>query len=187
MRLLILTIFIISTVSGIAQNLTVITTNQTGTEESTKARLQEVLQEYNINKWLFKDSVRIVDNQIPHSHPIITLNSRPQTDLSLLGTLIHENIHWILLSKERNMNAAIVEIKQKFTTIPDGQNAGSQSSTYLHLLVNYLEFDGISQIANQRAAIAIFERRKYYKWVHKTVIQNIDYFEKLVIKHNLKI
>lgn len=171
------------------QNLKIGVANQTRKEELTKVKLTRVLQEYDIQKWIFVDTLRIAEREIPHSHPVLTLNTRPQSDLSLLSVFIHENIHWFLEEKSDATNKALEELKAIYQNVPVGYPEGAKSeySTYLHLIVNYLEYDGIKQVAGERAAQAVFQRKTYYTWINRQVLANLKYFEELTMKYQLKI
>ncbi|MEP5610788.1 MAG: hypothetical protein ABJP45_01000 [Cyclobacteriaceae bacterium] len=147
------------------------------------------MEEYDVQKWIFTDTLKIADKEIPHSHPILTLNTRPQSDLSLLSIFLHENVHWFLVENEELTNKAIEELKEKFLDVPVGNREGARDehSTYLHLIVNFLEYDGIKQIAGDRAAQAIFARKNYYRWIYKQVLDNLEYLEELSVKYQLTI
>ncbi|MCR9212184.1 MAG: hypothetical protein NXI13_00590 [Proteobacteria bacterium] len=56
---------------------------------------------YDLSRWEYTKKVRIAPYEIPHSHPILTLNSQyaigPGADEDLiLATYIHEQLHWAL-------------------------------------------------------------------------------------------
>ncbi|MEM6813773.1 MAG: hypothetical protein AAF600_05195 [Bacteroidota bacterium] len=186
-------LFLIWTIAHLSlmrgQNLKIGIENQTRKEELTRVKLTRVLEEYDVQKWIFVDTLRIAEREIPHSHPILTLNTRPQSDLSLLSVFIHENIHWFLEEKKEATDKAMDELKVLFKNVPVGypEGAKSEHSTYLHLIVNYLEYDGIKQVAGERAAQAVFQRKTYYKWINLQVLANLEYLEKLIIKYQLKI
>ena len=183
---LLFSILFISVVSG--QNLKITLANNTEAEIKTKQKLLRVLEEYDVKKWIYTDSLVISEKvDIPFSHPVITLNTEPQSDLSYLAGFIHENIHWYIRSKKREGNVkAIKELQEKFPEVPvgKGQGAGSRMSTYFHLIVNYFEYDAIKQLAGERAARAVIKNRYYYKWIYKQILEDTAYFEALMKKHH---
>ena len=86
---------------------------------------------------------------VPHSHPRLTLNTRHlDSDNLQLSTFVHEEIHWHLVAKAKQTDQAIKELEQSYPTVPieppDG--AEGRDSTYLHLLVNYLEYEAMKTL-----------------------------------------
>ena len=60
-------------------------------ERLTQVQLNRVLNEYDVRKWCFTGIVNIETGAIPHSHPILTLNTRHlKNDNLLLATFLHE-------------------------------------------------------------------------------------------------
>ena len=71
----------------------------TGTEGEARARdqLLLLLDRYELHRWQFTSRVRIEQGAIPHSHPVLTLNTRyPDDDLLALSTYLHEQLHWFV-------------------------------------------------------------------------------------------
>jgi hypothetical protein len=50
---------------------------------------------------------------------------------------------------------------------PDG--ASDEFSTYLHLIVNWLEIDATSQFFDRERVIAHVRALPYYRWIYRTV------------------
>lgn len=49
--------------------------NGTPREQQTKDQLLQLLEQYSLDKWLYTEQVQIKERTIPHSHPILTLNT----------------------------------------------------------------------------------------------------------------
>src|SRR5207249_4670064 len=45
-------------------------------EMQAKIQLQRILKSYDLSKWIFTKSVLIERGAVPHSHPVLTLNTR---------------------------------------------------------------------------------------------------------------
>ena len=174
---------------GWSQDLKIRTAHMTTTELMFKKKLKRILEEYDVEKWIYTDTITIDDTAIPRSHPVLTLNTRPQSDLSLLATFIHEQVHWFLEENDNKTNDLMKELRTKFPTVPvgNGEGARDEYSSYLHLIVNFLEFDGIKQLAGERAAQAVIARKAYYKWIYRQVRANRAYLAELIRKHGLRI
>ncbi len=72
---------------------------QSGTplEERGRDQLRRLLRTYDLHKWLFTRDVLIQSGVIPHSHPVLTLNTRyVDDDTAQLATFVHEQLHWFL-------------------------------------------------------------------------------------------
>jgi hypothetical protein len=57
-------------------------------EKTARVQLRRLVDQFDVEQWLFTEKVLIDDSQwIPHSHPVLTLNSRYlDDDLSQLST-----------------------------------------------------------------------------------------------------
>src|SRR5262252_3895760 len=84
-------------VSLSAAELEITLKNGSPPEASTAEQLRGLLQRLDVAPWLFTTRVEIEARAVPHSHPVLTLNTRHlgQDDL-LLSTFIHEELHWWL-------------------------------------------------------------------------------------------
>src|ERR1051325_322669 len=112
-------------------------------EQQTKAQLQRLLKTYDLAKWIFTKAVLIDEKSIPHSHPVLTLHTRHlKDDELLLSTFVHEQSHWLLTQNDKNAGEAIKELRVMFPKVPVGfpEGADDEASTYLHLIVIYLEY-----------------------------------------------
>jgi hypothetical protein len=65
-------------------------------ELEVKIILEEILKTYPCP--IFTDRVLIEKGSIPHSHPILTLNTRNLDPLLIAETFVHEQFHWFASS-----------------------------------------------------------------------------------------
>ena len=80
-------------------------------EVQTKDQLQRLLKTFELSRFLFTTSVLIDQTAIPHSHPILTLNTRHlKDDDLLLSTFVHEELHWFLVQHNNETNEAIKDL-----------------------------------------------------------------------------
>ena len=66
-------------------------------ELQTKQRLEALLTQYDLAKWIVTTAVVIdEDAPTPHSHPVLTLNTKglARDPIALLSSFIHEQMHW---------------------------------------------------------------------------------------------
>lgn len=178
--------------SALAQEgLQISTKNATDRELRKKEQLVRLLKQHDLSKWIHTKAI-VIDEQtrIPHSHPVLTLNAdQTDDDLATLSTFIHEQIHWLAEAKPAQTEGAIEELKVIYPGAPDGPPEGARNrySTYLHLIVCYLEYEGMRELVGSekaRQTIEVFSQR-FYKWVYRTVLNDTAKIKAVVQKHGL--
>jgi hypothetical protein len=162
----------------------------TSAEVQTRDQLLRLLREFDVSKWIFTDRVLIDERSIPHSHPVLTLFTRYTDDDDLLiATFLHEQIHWYLVAKQAATNDAIADLKALFPAVPIGGRAGARNeySTYLHLVVCYLEWRVTeSVLGEQRARRAMeFFTTSHYTWVYRTVLARGAEIERILVTREI--
>ena len=161
-------------------------------ENQTRAQLIRLLGAYDLDDWIFTTSVVIDERAIPHSHPVLTLHTRHnENDLHLLSTFVHEQIHWHLVAKSDQTQSAISELMKMFPSAPTGGTEGARNaeSTYLHLIVNYLELQAMKDLVGDRRAKEVFDfwTTDHYTWIYRTVLSDEDKIGAVVTQHALGI
>ena len=164
--------------------------SQTPDELEIKSQLEALLKKYDLEPYLYTKKVRIKEETIPHSHPVLTLSTDFQgKEVYLLSTFLHEQMHWYSLAKDYNqeaLGAALVKMYPKVPiALPEG--GGSEMGTYLHLLVCYLEYHTLARVIGETAALEHMEfmATQHYTWVYKTLLKDMDQLGALFKKHNL--
>ena len=174
------------------RNFSITTAHDSERENRTRAQLTRLLGAYDLDDWIFTTSVVIDERAIPHSHPVLTLHTRHiEDDLHLLSTFLHEQIHWHLVAKSDQTQSAISELMKMFPSAPTGgtEGAGNTDSTYLHLIVNYLEFQAMKDLVGNRRAKEVFDywTTDHYTWIYQTVLSDQQEIGAVVTKHALGI
>ncbi len=159
----------------------------TGTEQETEAvrQLKRILGRHDISKWTFTTEVRIDARDIPHSHPVLTMNANYlDRDELALAVLLHEEIHWHLSAHNEDTKKAIAEFRRIYPTVPTAPPEGARDefSTYLHLIVNYLEYLALQLILGVDDARSILElwREKRYRWIYGKVLDDTSRIDGVV-------
>jgi len=165
--------------------------NSTPNEVKVKAQLERLLKTYDLTKWIATPSI-IIDEKttIPHSHPVLTLNTRHIKDDDLLvSTFVHEQMHWFVDRDEKKLEAAMVELKKMFPDAPSGppEGARNQASTYLHIGVCYLEYRALRELKGELKAKQVMEfwSTDHYKWVYRTVLERPRDIGTIMFKYDL--
>jgi len=158
-------------------------------EAQTKEQLQRLLRVYDVSRWLFTKSIIVDEQAIPHSHPTLTLSARHvHDDELLLSTLVHEELHWFVADRKQS-DDAIKELRRLFPTVPTQGPAGAngEESTYLHLIVCFLEYQADQQLLGELKARQVMEfwATDHYTWVYKTVVERERDLAGVLAKHKL--
>lgn len=143
-------------------------------EKKGKQLIEDFLQRYDLEKYIFTKKIIIQSRIIPHSHPVLILNTR-QIDQPerYFSTFIHEQIHWFFYDRKKQTDQFIEGMKILFPNIPNSESGGAKDdiSTYLHLGVCYYEFLALSYYLGEEKAKSIFETSDVYSWVNKQVLE----------------
>ena len=163
------------------------TKNNSKYEIGVAERMQKLLDKYDLSKWIFTHKVIVEDHVIPHSHPVLTLNTKKQGDNELLSTFIHEQIHWYVDEHSESEKEAIAEFRKKYKNVPvrNGKGARDEYSTYLHLIVCYLEYRSMVELVGQQEAERIMRAMNHYTWIYETVLRDEDYLRRTIKRFNL--
>jgi hypothetical protein len=163
-------------------------------ELQTKQRLETLLTQYDVTKWIVTTTVVIDEEQpTPQSHPVLTLNTKglARDPISLLSSFIHEQMHWFAEGHGTQTAEAIVDLRAAYPNAPDGppEGASDRESTYLHLLVCYLEYDALRQVVGEPKAreVILTSSQHFYKWIYRTVLTDESRLQRIFKKHRLSI
>jgi hypothetical protein len=161
-------------------------------ELQTKAQLERLLKTYDLHRYTFTHKVLIDEQDLPHSHPVLTLHTRHlKSDDQLLSTYVHEQLHWYLDANEKQTEAAKDDLRKLYPKVPVGFPEGAQDedSAYLHLIDCYLEMQADrSLLGRQRAdAVMNFWAADHYRWVYRTVINDEKQIADIVRRHGLEL
>jgi len=149
--------------------------------DAAKRLLVNLRGRYDLSAWEYTKKVRIAPFETPHSHPVLTLNARLVEDEdAFLATYLHEQIHWALaLHRRRETELAIEQLRDCYPNAHAAfpKTARSEQSTYLHLVVNWIEVLAVSEAIGRERAEAQTRRRRIYTWIYETVLEDWDKIE----------
>jgi hypothetical protein len=188
--LLILIILLLASTSYAQDKIEISLKNNSREESQTRDQLQRLVKTYDLSKWIFTRSILIDEKAIPHSHPILTLHTRHlKDDDLLLSTFVHEQLHWFLVQKGKETDEAMKELRALFPKVPVGppDGAADEESTYLHLLVVYLEYRADREVLGELRAKQVmdFWAGDHYTWVYKTVLERRRDIGNILFKYKL--
>lgn len=142
-------------------------------ELAAKIQLEKILKEYQVNDWLYTDTVVIEEKAIPHSHPVLTVNTRYlNNDPAQLATFLHEQFHWMVAARDKELELVIKAFASEYPDAPDALPLGARgkSSTYLHLLVCSLEYQAMIKLIGEEKAKKLLQSWQHYTWVYDKVL-----------------
>jgi hypothetical protein len=160
--------------------------------ERVRDLLAALRRRHDLARFEYTTVVRIVPGGDTFAHPILTLGNRfTENEDILLSTYLHEQMHWYLWhlgTPERDMVAPFFdELVRRYPdapiALPDG--ARNYESTYLHLVVNWLEVAATSELIGRPRAFALAEAQYTYRWIYRTVVRDWDALGELYERHGL--
>lgn len=161
---------------------------------ATRDQMLRLLERYDLSRWRFTGKV-IVDSDpkiIPHSHPVLTLDTGNLRDDELLvSTYIHEQLHWFMNTVPGKEKAAIADLREIYPDVPAGRSGGGardEHSTYLHLIVCYLEIEGVREVLGELRAwwVLNFWAQHHYTWIYRTIGEDRSRIGAIIRKHGLE-
>ena len=170
--------------------LTIILKNDSDAERETKAQLETMLEQRALSRWIFTQEI-VIDEKtgIPHSHPVLTLNTNYTDEAQLLSVFVHEQLHWFALAHEEDRDRAIAELEALFPDLPTQPPDGSRGrfSSYQHVIVCYLEYAALKELVGEEKARAVitFWAGHHYRGIYRLVLDQTDEIRAVVEKHNL--
>lgn len=155
----------------------------------TKQNLFHLAKVYDLRPFLYTKKINVQSYVVPHSHPTLTLNTRnAEKPHQLLSTWLHEEFHWWATSKKTETDKAIADLKKLFPKIPAGGAVNTQSS-YLHLVICYLEYQALVHYLGKQDAREVIDGLvkvdKIYPWIYSQVLKRNESIGKIIRKHKL--
>jgi hypothetical protein len=165
-----------------------LSTAQKGAEKVVEC-IQRWRESHDLRRFEYTRQLRVAPNELPHSHPVLTLNTQLFNPEEILSEYLHEQMHWYVeaLGCVEESTGLIAELRRRYPQIPVGfpEGANDEFSSYLHLLVNWLEVEATSHFIARERAEAIASRKHYYRWIFRTVLSDWRSLEELFRKHRI--
>lgn len=173
------------------ENIEIDLTEAQSAAEQVRELLNKLRSEHDLSQFEYAPRMRIAPGAIPHSHPVLTLNTMVRTEGALLSTYLHEQMHWYVTwysyARLHEWSSIRTELEARYpavpTTFPEG--AHTPASSYLHLIVNWLEVETTSLFLGRETANAIAARNFVYSGIYRMVLADWDQLSDLYSKHGL--
>ncbi len=137
-------------------NLNIKTKHGSPLEERRKEQIERLAKQYDLKKFTVTRDIVVEQGAMNHSYPVLTLNLRfLDNDDRALSAHLHEQRHWVLMERHRaDMRSLYNDLKRLFPNLPTDppQGDGGELSTYFHLAVIMLEWQGMEELIGPERA-----------------------------------
>ena len=168
--------------------------NDLASERATRDLLLSLFAEYGLERYLYAETLRIEEGVTPHSHPILTLSTAPvkpdPPDATLLlSAYLHEQVHWFLTLEANHQTFlnVVAQFRKRHPDLPVGSPEGCRSefSNYLHIVVNWLEYDSLRTLLGAEKAYTELKGRNFYTHIYALVLENDTDIRETLHRHDL--
>jgi hypothetical protein len=157
--------------------ITMTLAGNTSAERHMQSRLRALLRDHPLDPWTFTGKVRIAEGDMPHSHPVLTMNTAyADNSVMALSEFLHEQLHWFEEAHAGARDRFIAATHLPYPEVPAArpEGAGCESSTRLHLLVCHIEHQALASLIGRGPARAAMRRLSthHYNWVYRTILRD---------------
>jgi hypothetical protein len=119
------------------------------------------------------------------------LNSRfAEAPHRLLAVFLHEQLHWWAEKKSDSIKVTKAKLMELIPLLPDKGLARNRESTYLHLIICFLEFRALQHYLGdtdaRRVLKAMIEEDKIYPWIYQQVFDRYKDIHQTVLASGLE-
>jgi hypothetical protein len=159
--------------------------------ERVRGMLLDMRERLDLSFFEYTRQVRIAPLEIPHSHPILTLNTWVRDDLGLLLMYVHEQMHWYVTwyshAHSPKWEELMRRLRERYPAVPVGGRDGGndERASYLHLVVNWCEIDVAARFFARDQIVSRVRELPFYRWIYETVIEEWQALAALYADHGL--
>jgi hypothetical protein len=159
--------------------------------ERIRTMLLKLSSDYDLSPYEYTRRVRIAPGEIAHSHPVLTLNTMIREETALLSLYLHEQMHWYVTwysyTRHDAWNAIWATLLARYPNVPVVFPEGAQNaqSSYLHLIVNWLEVETAAQFLGHPKSAALAQKNFVYSGLYRIVLADWDALTELYRGHAL--
>jgi hypothetical protein len=159
--------------------------------ERVRTMLLKLSSDYDLSPYAYTRRVRIAPGEIAHSHPVLTLNTMIREETALLSLYLHEQMHWYVTwysyARPDGWSATWADLSARYPNVPAvfPEGAHTAQSSYLHLIVNWLEVEAAAQFLGRPKSIALAQKNFVYSGLYRIVLADWDALTELYRRHAL--
>ena len=161
----------------------VATKNNRKSEREVAEIIKELLSKYNIP--IFTKKIMVESKVIPHSHPILTLNTRTRDSVELLRILVHEQFHWFAQSNP-SYDEAIDCLKEHHEDNGEcNVTGGHPNSFWEHIIVCFNTRKVLEELLSSDDLNHAYSVGYQYTKTEKLVKDNFNQIAEKLVKYNM--
>lgn len=150
----------------------------------TRQNLEHLLGVYDLTPIIFTEDIQIQSRVFPHSHPVLTLNTRyAEQPNKLLAAFLHEQLHWWTQKNVKAVEKATRELRKVVPKLP-------YKVSYEHLIICSLEYDGLIYYLKKAEATKIINsfmtQDRLHPWLYEVVLRKQKEIDRIILKYKLK-
>lgn len=159
--------------------------------ERVRAALIKLRATHDLGRYEYTRRIRIAPTGPAYSHPVLTLNTSLWAEPAILCTYLHEQMHWYATWYSHTNPSGWREIWRSIRgvlpSIPIGfpQGAENEHSSYLHVVVNYLEVAAATDFLGEAAARDLAVKNFIYRGIYAIVLREWEFLTALYRRHGL--
>ena len=171
-------------------------------DDTSSIKLQKMItaliETYDLSPVRFRTNLIIIPNGRPHTpphEPFIVFGAHSRTTdytsdpIELLSTVVHEELHVYLDQFPDGFENAKRNLRIKFppSSLPREKRelADDLDSTYEHLIVCWLEYEGLSALVGSKEAKRVMSQRKMYRWIYDRVLDSNSIIASILEKEKI--
>lgn len=137
--------------------------------------LESLIKKYKVPEFTYE--IIVEKGVIPHSHPVLTMNTRKQSDINALEILIHEQFHWYS-SNHPNQKKCIEYLKTKYKDDGEHNKSGKYPDSYWsHIIVCFNTRNWLKKILSEEEIESIHKEWSGYKTLEEKITDNFDHIK----------
>jgi len=159
-------------------------------EMKKRQQIERLAEHYDLSKYTITRDLVIEERAINHAAPVLTLNLLfLDNDDRALGVYVHEQGHWVLMTRHRNQTRDMFEELTKLypnIRIDPPYGDGNRRTSYMHLPVIMLEWQALEDLLGVARARAVMKRANNYTDLFATVIDHRPQMEDFLKRYDVK-
>lgn len=162
--------------------MNIVLKNDSERERKVAEILRDLFEEYDLPT--FTENIVIEEGAVPHSHPILTLNTRTLDTFTVMQVFIHEQFHWYATQHPEYQNA-LEALKEHSRTTEVYKNQDQKESFLEHLIVCFNTRNTLTSILTEEEVSSIYSAWQAYPEIEKFVLDEWEKIKKVLELHSL--
>jgi hypothetical protein len=161
-----------------------VVTKSDNSEEIVVAEIvEQLIARYDLP--IFTETVLIEKGVIPHSHPVLTLNTRNKEPILVLDTFVHEQLHWFAQGNPQYQEA-IGYLKQYYEDNGEHNKSGTYPNSFWeHIIVCFNTRDILNRLVSKEEIAYIYSQWQAYPVTEKMIEEKFEHIREELKQFNM--